>query len=130
MDSSEVNFKSDLTMSFRIDEEPKSVTLELSDSLYASEEELQASYKNEIAKFVNSSAIWYPLAIEKIRIKDTDPGGIRLMTVYVLTEQDADSMIFGLLFRVDIDVEHQRGLKIDGETLEILEYGIGDVAFC
>ena len=38
-------------------------------------------------------------------------------------------MVFGLEYRIDADVEHGRGLKIDGETFEILEWGIGEVAF-
>lgn len=117
-------------MVFEIDEEPKLVALELSDALYASKEELQTSYKEEIAKFVNSSAAWYPLAIERIEREDLEPGRIRLLTTYILSEQDAESMVFGLLFGVDVDSEHQRGLKIDGDTLEIFEYGIGDVAYC
>lgn len=130
MDSSDIKFDSDLTMVIEIKEEPDSVSLEISDALYASEEELQISYKKEIAKFVNLSATWYPLAIEKIKSEDSEPGEIELLTIYILSEQNSDSMVFGLEFRVDIDIEHQRGMKIDGETLKILEYGIGDVAFC
>lgn len=130
MDSSDIKFDSDLAMSFEIKEEPDSVSLEISDALEASEQELQTPYKQKIAKFVNLSATWYPLAIEKIKKEDSEPGEIELLTIYILSEQNSDSVIFGLEFRVDIDVEHQRGMKIDGETLEILEYGIGDVAFC
>lgn len=130
MDSSDIKLDSNLSMTFEIGEEPKLVLLELSDSLYASKEELQIPYKKEIAKFVNSSAAWYPLAIEKIKKEDSEPGRIRLLKIYILSEQNSDSMVFGLLFGVDVDIEHDRGLKIDGDTLKILEYGIGDVAFC
>ncbi len=130
MDSSDIKFDSDLAMTLEIKERPGPVSLEISDALYASEEELQISYKKKIAKFVNLSATWYPLAIEKIKSEDSEAKEIKLLTIYILSEQNSDSIIFGLEFWVDIDVEHQRGLKIDGNTLEILEYGIGDVAFC
>ena len=51
------------------------------------------------------------------------------MTIYILSEQNVNSIIFGLLFRVEIDIEHGRGLKMDGETLKILEYGTAEVSF-
>lgn len=130
MNSSDIKFNSRFRMPLKIDEEPKAVSLRISDDLEASEEELQTPYKEKIAKFVNSSATWYPLAIEKIKSEDGEPGKTRLLTIHILSEQDSDAMVFGLAFTVDIDREHQRGMKINGETLEILEYGIGDVAFC
>jgi hypothetical protein len=112
-----------------INQQPDSILLEISDSLDAAEETLQDAYKEKIARFLNACETWYPAAVERIKSKDADPGRIRLLQVFVLSEQDAASIVFGLMFRVDVDVEHGRGLKVDGDTLEILEYGIGDVAF-
>ena len=128
MESSDIKFNSKMRMPFGINQQPDSVLLEISDSLGAAEEDLQDSYKERIARFLNSCETWYPLAVEKIKSKDSKPGKIRLLQVFILSEQNADSMVFGLMFRVDVDVEHGRGLKVDGDTLEILKFGIGDVA--
>ena len=129
MEPSDIKFNSKLRMPFGINQQPDPILLEISDSLDAAEETPRDSYKERIARFLNSCEIWYPSAIQRIKSKDGDPGRVRLLQVFILSEQDADSMVFGLMFRVDIDIEHGRGLKVSGDTLEILEYGIGDVAF-
>jgi|SRR5678815_3873350 hypothetical protein len=129
MDGADIKFNAKLQMPVKIAQEQKPVLLEISDSLDAAEEKLRRPYKDKIAKFVDSSASWYPLAIEKIKEETPDPGKTRLLQIFILSEQDADSMVFGLEYRIDADVEHGRGLKIDGETFEILEWGIGEVAF-
>lgn len=128
MDAADIKFNSDLRMSLKIDQQPESVLLFLSDDLEASEQTLELPYKEKIAKFINASATWHPLAMDKIKKQDGDPGKARVTQIHVLSEQDADAITFGLLCRVEIDVEHGRGIKIDGETLQILKYGIGDVA--
>jgi hypothetical protein len=130
MESSDIKFRADLTMPFKIDQQPQQpVVLEISDSLETSEQVLQLPYKEKIAEFINSSASWYEASIKKIEAETSNPGKIKLMRIYVLSEQDVDSLVFGLMYRIDSDIEHGRGLKIDGKTLEIIEYGIGDVAF-
>lgn len=129
MNSSEIEFDSDLTMDINIDQQQQSVILEISDSLAVSEEELQISFKQKIANFINSSKTWYPLSIERIFNEDSKQAKPKLMTIYILSEQNVNSIIFGLLFRVEIDIEHGRGLKMDGETLKILEYGTAEVSF-
>lgn len=129
MDGADIKFNAKLQMPVKIAQEQKPVLLEISDSLDAAEEKLRQPYKDKIAKFVNSSPSWYPLAIEKIKEETPEPGKTRLLQIFILSEQDADSMVFGLEYRIDADVEHGRGLKIDGETFEILEWGIGEVAF-
>ena len=129
MKSSDIKFNSELQMPVKIDQEPKPVVLEIADSLDAAEQKLRQPYKEKIAKFLNSSESWYPVSIKKIKDETPKPGKIRLLQIFILSEQDADSLVFGLEFRIDADVEHGRGLKIDGETLEILEWGIGEVAF-
>ena len=129
MDSADIKFNLKLRMPFRIDQQPDSVLLEISDSLEAAEEHLQIPYKEKIAKFLNASKTWYPMAVEKIMSEATTPGKVRLLQVFILSEQAVNSIVFGLMFGVDSDVEHGRGLKVDGDTLKIIEYGIGDVAF-
>lgn len=133
MKGSDIAFNAKMRMSFRIAPQAESVLLELSDSLEAYEAceagELSSAYKDRIARFLAAAETWYPLAIAEIRKRDPEPGKLRLLQVFVLSEEDAASIVFGLLFRVEIDVEHGRGLRIDGETMAILQYGIGDVAF-
>ena len=129
IDGSKIAFNAKLRMSIQVDEQPESVLLELSHSLEASEQELQPQYKDRIAKFINASGTWYRTAIEKLRSEEGDPGKVRLLQIFVLSEQDENKLTFGLEFRVEVDVEHGRGLKVDGETLEVVDYGSGDVAF-
>lgn len=52
------------------------------------------------------------------------------MAIYLLSEQTDADFIFGLLFGVKADSEHGRGMKLRLDPLEILDYGLADVAFC
>jgi len=116
------------------------INLILSDSLEAAEETLRQAYLKKIQNFLDSSYDWYDLAVGEIKGAFVKSGGatggmhgdsaIRLMSIYVLSEQDDERMVFGLLFRVEFDVEHGRGMKMYGDNYEIFEYGLGDVAFC
>lgn len=54
----------------------------------------------------------------------------QLMAIYLLSEQTSSDLIFGLLFRVDAEVEHGRGMKISLEEMIIIDYGDTDRAFC
>lgn len=54
----------------------------------------------------------------------------QLMAIYLLSEQTSSDLIFGLLFRVDAEVEHGRGMKISLEEMTIIDYGDADRAFC
>ena len=49
---------------------------------------------------------------------------------YILTEPNENPLTFGLQFRVLSDVEHGRGMKIEADTMNIIDYGLADVAFC
>lgn len=129
MIASDVVFDSDLAMPLKFNQQSESVIMEISDSLDASEQTLFFSYRQKIADFINSATAWYPLSINRIIGEIGVSGAIRLMRIYVLSEQDQESIDFGLLFRVDFDVEHGRGLKINGGTLNIIEYGLGEIAF-
>ena len=54
----------------------------------------------------------------------------QLMAIYLLSEQISSDFIFGLLFKVDTEVEHGRGMKISLEGMTIIDYGDADRAFC
>jgi hypothetical protein len=128
MDASNIIFDSDLTMLININQQSDEINLKISDSLEASEEALSFPYKERIATFINSSDVWHKLALEKL-VKEEKNVIARLMTIYILSEQNVESLIFGLLFRVEHDIEHGRGMKISGGNFEIFEYGLGDIAF-
>lgn len=130
MNSKDISFDENYCMyDVYIDEQKDPVAIELSDSLEAVDEVLTESYKEKIADFVNKSAKWFNSAEKKIfdDVKDVD--GLKLMTIYVLSEQESLNEVFGLLFNLNKDREHGRGMKIEGKNLEIIEYGDAHVAF-
>ena len=131
MDAKDVSFDQDYCMyDVLISEQVDPVALELSDSLCAADEELTEGYKELIANFVNDSAKWFNIARNRILRDVEDADGLKLMTVYVLFEQEARSGLFGLLFNLNADREHGRGMKMDGTDYEIVAYGEAHVAFC
>ncbi len=129
MKASDILFDLDLAMSIRIDQQPEPVLLQISDSLKVAKQTLSPSFKKKIADFINSSSIWFFMAIAKIKDESKHPKEISLMQIHILSEQDQDSLVLGLEFWVDFDVEHGRGIKIDVSDFVILEYGFADVAF-
>jgi len=112
-----------------IDGQMDPVTLSISDELEAAYELLRDDYKDKIAGFVNSSGKWFPIACEKIISEVDNTDGLRLMTIYVLFEQSQSDSLFGLLFNLEFDREHGRGMMLNGESFEILKYGDASVAF-
>ena len=112
-----------------IDEQKDPVTLSILDDLEAAYELLGDEYKERIAAFINSSAQWFPIAWDKITGEVGNAEGLRLITVYVLFEQNQKDSVFGLLFSLDFDREHGRGMKLSGENFTILKYGEAHVAF-
>ena len=53
----------------------------------------------------------------------------RLLSVFILSEQRDIDLIFGLEFGLREDSEHGRGLKFSLNSFEILEYGLGEIAY-
>ena len=51
------------------------------------------------------------------------------MEIFILSEQNSNEMIYGVLFNVDGDREHGRGMKIRGEDLSVIEFGLSEVAY-
>lgn len=64
------------------------------------------------------------------KIQEEFPGlsHARLLSIFILSEQTDIDLIFGLEFGLR-DSEHGRGLKFSLYSFEILEYGIGEVAY-
>ena len=116
----------------------KNIHLNISDELDASEEELTDEYTQKVASFVNNMSQWYGIACDSIIawVKnvykiDINLQDIELMGIYILFEQN-EHELFGLIFRVEFDIEHGCGIKIkiNEGKYEIIEIGTGEVAFC
>ena len=121
-------FDDDLEMSVFIPEQQDSIRLVLSDELALADEVMSNDYKEKIVHMLGSSAYWYELAEKRIFSELSMMG--QLMAIYLLSEQTSSDFIFGLLFRVDAEVEHGRGMKISLEGMTIIDYGDADRAFC
>ena len=129
MKLNEINFNDDCSMIVTIPEQEKSIMLTVSDSLMAYEEEISITYKKKIVEFLNLSSIWYSICIDRLR-KDIKTGTkYRLMEIFILSEQNSNEMIYGVLFNVDGDREHGRGMKIRGDDLSVIEFGLSEVAY-
>lgn len=130
MKPQDIIFDENLMLSdVKIAEQKEPFILALSDDLSLAEEIVSNDFKNKIITFINSSSKWFEIAKDQV-FKDTgDTKGLRLITLYVLSEQLADYIIFGLEFSLDFDREHGRGLQINAETYEILDYGTADISF-
>ena len=121
-------FDDDLEMSVFIPEQQDSIRLVLSDELALADEVMSNDYKEKIVHMLGASAYWYELAEKRIFSELSMMG--QLMVIYLLSEQTSSDFIFGLLFRVDAEVEHGRGMKISLEEMAIIDYGDADRAFC
>ena len=66
---------------------------------------------------------------KKIQEEFTDLSHARILSIFILSEQSDVDLIFGLEFGLREDSEHGRGLKFSLNSFEILEYGIGEVAY-
>ena len=129
MQPNELNFDDDRSTQIKLPEQEKPLTLTISDSLNAYDEEITSGYKKRISEFLNSSNIWFKVCVDKLR-KDLNAGSdYRLMEIFILSEQNSISMIFGILFNVSGDKEHGRGFKINEKDFSIIEYGLSDVAY-
>ena len=123
-----IKFDDDLEMSVFIPEQHDSIRLVLSDELALADEVMSNDYKEKIVHMLRSSAYWYELAEKRIFSELSMMG--QLMVIYLLSEQTSSDFIFGLLYRVDAEVEHGRGMKISLEEMTIIDYGDADRAFC
>ena len=128
MNLESIIFDDDLEMSVFIPEQQDSIRLVLSDELALADEVMSNDYKEKIVHMLRASAYWYELAEKRIFSELYMMG--QLMAIYLLSEQTSSDFIFGLLFRVDAEAEHGRGMKISLEEMTIIDYGDADRAFC
>lgn len=123
-----IKFDDDLEMSVFIPEQHDSIRLVLLDEIALADEVMSNDYKEKIVHMLGSSAYWYELAEKRIFSELSMMG--QLMAIYLLPEQTSSDFIFGLLYRVDAELEHGRGMKISLEEMTIIDYGDADKAFC
>lgn len=138
MKANDISFNENFYMSVFSEYLNKNILLNISDELDASEEELTDEYAQKVASFVNNMPQWYGIACDSIIawIKnvyqiDINLQDIELMGIYILFEQN-EHELYGLIFRLECDIEHDCGIKIkinDGKY-EIIETGTGEIAFC
>lgn len=138
MKANDISFNENFYMSIFSEYLNKNIHLNISDELDASEEELTDEYREKIVNFVNNTPQWYGITCDSIIawVKnvykiDVHLQDIELMGIYILFEQN-EHELFGLIFRLEFDIEHGCGIKIkinDGKY-EIIETGTGEVAFC
>ncbi|BAV80083.1 hypothetical protein SNAG_1209 [Streptococcus sp. NPS 308] len=112
-----------------IPEERENICLTLSDSLEVINEELTPSYRAKLDNLLDQSSVWYPKALAKIQKEFTELASARLLSIFILSEQRDIDLIFGLKFGLKEDSEHGRGFKFSLNSLEILEYGLGEIAY-
>lgn len=120
-------FDEDKTAQIFMNGQKEAVGVEIVDYIDAFEEELQPEFIKKIMDFVGESVSW-GLICEGL-INSENLGEIQLITIYVLSEQE-DDLVLGLLYRVCGDIEHGRGIKLKAKDHSVVEYGLGDVAFC
>lgn len=122
-------FDQNMETLLHIPEQAEQLYLSVSDDLSIySEAPIGADYREKISTMLSLSGKWFALAQEKLQTELGERG--RLMAVYLLSEPSDEDFIFGLLFRVEADIEHGRGMKLGLNSLEILDYGLGETAFC
>lgn len=129
MTFSKIVFDDHYEMIINIPEQDQPVTLSISDDLDAAYKPLSKIFQEKIIDFLNKSSTWYDLGKKKINHEFSKDTPSRLLTIYILSENLEEDIIFGLLYRIEEDIEHGRGIKITS-NMEIIEYGIGDVAIC
>jgi hypothetical protein len=127
-----LEFDEDYCAELYILEQDEEILLYLSDSLEVIDElpDIPKSYEKSIMTLVINSDKWYGKAINKISSELDNEKNIKLMCIYILTEPEEQPLIFGLQFRVSSDVEHGRGMKVEADTMNIIDYGLADIAFC
>lgn len=86
-------------------------------------------FYDTLDNLLDQSSVWYPTALEKIQEEFPELAHARLLSIFILSEQRDIDLIFGLEFGLREDSEHVRGLKFSLDSFEILEYGIGEVAY-
>lgn len=136
INSEELLFDDNMELYFTSEVTGEDVCLIISDGLYAYDEVLSATYKQEIVSFINNRNEWNENILKSIRERfrnvynmDSKVTDFVLVNIFVLFEQN-EKPIFGLQFNSKLDREHGVGLKVDGTNYNVIEVGSADIAFC
>lgn len=136
INSKELVFDDNMELYFTLEETEEKVCLIVSDGLYAYDEVLSTTYKQEIARFINNRSEWNENVLKSIQERfmkvynmNSKATDFVLVNIFILFEQN-EKPIFGLQFNTNLDREHGVGLKVDGKNYNVIEVGSADVAFC
>lgn len=135
IESKDIKFDEQGSCDIKVDYLEYDIILYISDALNAYQEKLRVGYLARIAKFLNSIDRWYPICSTAVsawglKTYGASGGDVRLLSVHVLFEQESELPVFGLQFRPEYDTEHGAGVKINGDSFDLVEVGAADVAFC
>lgn len=108
---------------FYIPQSDKPILADLSLSLEEGARPLTQELKDKVARLINLSATWYPLAVKKIKDEFDGDVDLRLVSLNILTDKTQKEFIFGLNFDVSKDEEHSRGLQMSFPSFEIIKHG-------
>lgn len=127
-----LEFDEDYCTEVSIVEQKDGVMLCLSDDLEAIETlpYLSQDFVDKIILVVENSKSWFEKSVNRIKNELKEENEIQLISIYILSEPDDSPLLFGLEFWISSDREHGRGMKIEADTMNIVDYGLGDVAFC
>ncbi|MBN6073718.1 hypothetical protein HYE60_00235 [Aggregatibacter actinomycetemcomitans] len=129
MEIKEFHFDDDLEMVIHIPQQKDEVILAISDELDISTDNLTEEYKQKINLMLSQLDQMLLVANQRLNKEFSETNNFRLLQIILLSEYSDPEFIVGLMFRVEQDVEHGRGMKISINSMEIIEYGLADVAF-
>ena len=127
-----LEFDEEYSTEVSIPEQKDTVILYLSDALEVIEylPDIDQCFENKIISIIKKSESWYKESVNRIKNELEEENKIQLISIYILSEPDEKPLLFGLEFWISLDEEHGRGMKIRSDSMEIIEYGLADVAFC
>ena len=106
---------------FYIPQSDKPILADLSLPLEEGARPLTQELKVKVARLINLSATWYPLAVKRIKDEFNGDVDLRLVGLNILTDETQTEFIFGLNFDVSKDEEHGRGMSFP--SFEIIKHG-------
>lgn len=130
MQIKEFYFDDNLEMLVHIPQQNNQITLAISDELGISNNNLTAKYKSKINHIFSNLDKLLLMANQRLNNEFPETNKFRLLEIILLSEDNDPDFIVGLMFRVEQDIEHGRGMKISLNSMSIIEYGLADVAFC
>lgn len=129
MEIKEFYFDDDLEMVIHIPQQKDEVILAISDELDISTDNLTEEYKQKMNQMFSRLDQILLIANQRLNKEFSETNNFRLLQIILLSEYSDPEFIVGLMFRVEQDVEHGRGMKISINSMEIIDYGLADVAF-